>query len=147
YLVWVGSPYQPYAPALLQWDIDVERVLLVTATAPADVLWACGEALSSGSAVAVLGWLDALDITASRRLKLAAAQGQSLAVLFRSLQTRQQTSAASLRLALASGSEGTCVDLFKVSGGRPRRIPAYEQAHAFWPPLATSDTTPNTLPG
>ena len=40
YLVWVGSPYQPYAPALLQWQIDAERVLLVNANRPSDVLWA-----------------------------------------------------------------------------------------------------------
>ena len=138
YLVWVGSPYQPYAPALLQWQIDAERVLLVNANRPSDVLWATGEALLSGSAVAVLGWVDTLDITASRRLSLAAEQGNSLAILFRPLTARQQSSAASLRLALAAGSDGTSVDLFKVSGARPCRVPAYEQATTLWPSLTAS---------
>ena len=147
YLVWVGSPYQPYAPALLQWQIEAERVLVVSAGTPGDVLWACGEALSSGSAVAVLGWVDTLDITMSRRLSLAAEQGRSLAVLFRPLSARRQASAASVRLALAAGSHGTSVDLFKVSGARPCRVAAYEHETAFWPVLQDTSDTPVTLPG
>ncbi|MEM1261782.1 MAG: translesion DNA synthesis-associated protein ImuA [Pseudomonadota bacterium] len=135
YIVWVGSPYQAYAPALLQWGIDVERVLLVEASTASDVVWACGEALSSGSAVAVLGWVGSLDITATRRLKLAAADSHSLAVLLRPLAARAQSSAASLRLAMVPGSGGTGVDIFKVSGGRPQRIPAFESLSPFWPAL------------
>ncbi|MEM8983101.1 MAG: translesion DNA synthesis-associated protein ImuA [Pseudomonadota bacterium] len=135
YIVWVGSPYQAYAPALLQWGIDVDRVLLVNASTASDVVWACGEALSSGSAVAVMGWVDALDITATRRLKLAAADNRSLAVLLRPLAARAQSSAANVRLAMVPGSDGTGVDLFKVTGGRPQRIPAFESFSAFWPPL------------
>ncbi len=141
YLVWVGAPYQPYAPALAQWGIDVSRVLVITADTPRDVLWATHEALVSGSAVAVLGWLQSLDIRTSRRLKLAAAKGHSLAVLFRSPAARREASAATIRLALAAGSTGTAIDLFKVSGGRPCRLPVYEQATPFWPPLTPSGTT------
>ncbi len=125
-IVWVGAPYQPYAPALQQWGLDVSRVLLVQPTTRADTLWATAEALTSTSVIAVLSWLPALDIQESRRLQLAAASGQSLAVTFRPGSARQQTSAAGLRLALQAGSLGTEVDLFKVRGARPKRISDYE---------------------
>lgn len=145
-IVWVGAPYQPYAPALQQWGLDVSRVLLIQPQTVADVRWATAEALASSSVIAVLSWLPVLDIQESRRLQLAAASGDSLAVVFRPGSARQQTSAAGLRLALQAGSLGTEVDLFKVRGARPKRISDYEglsttSAHSnryLWAPFVRS---------
>lgn len=126
YIVWVDTPYQPYAPALQHWGIDPSRLLLVRPQTIRDVLWATHEVLASKRVLAVFGWLPALDIKDSRRLQLAATRGSALSVLFRPGSARRQTSAASLRLALHAGSKGTEIDFFKIRGMRPQRIFDYE---------------------
>ena len=135
-IVWVGAPYQPYAPALAQWGLDVSRVLVIQPPGPEETLWAIGEALASGGALAVLGWLTDVDIRASRRLQLAASEGQSLGILYRPALARQQPSAAVLRLALKSGSTGPEVDIFKVRGAPAGRVFGYEEYRGHWPVLA-----------
>ncbi len=146
-IVWVGAPYQPYAPALQQWGVEARRVLLIQPETVADALWATAEALSSPGVLAVLGWLPQLNIRDSRRLQLAAASGRSLAFVFRPAQARQQTSAASLRLALQAGSRGTEIDLFKVRGARPCRIGDYEGSQAQGIYLQPSQATMSASTG
>ena len=151
YIVWIGAPYQAYAPALAQWGLDVSRVLVIQASQTRDVLWASAEALNSGSALAVLSWLPELDVTASRRLQLAAVKGRSMAVVFRPLSARQQSSAASLRMSLCHGSQGTEIDFFKVRGASPQRICNYDNTQGFWPGLTpatpTHATRATSVPG
>ncbi len=142
YIVWVSAPYQPYAPALAQWGLDVSRVLVIQSSEVNDSLWASAEALGSGSALAVLSWLPELDVSESRRLQLAAANGGSMAMVFRPASARSQSSAASLRLALQSGSQGTEVDFFKVRGARPKRICNYDNFRGHWPQLSASGQSP-----
>lgn len=135
YIVWVAPPYMPYAPALTQWGIDVSRVLLIHSSQVNDVLWATGEALASGSALAVLSWLPDMDVGETRRLQLAAASAKSWAVAFRPGSARQQPSAATLRLALQAGSTGAEIDFFKIRGARPGRISGYDEYRGHWPQL------------
>ncbi len=130
YIVWVAPPCQPYAPALAQWGIDVARVLVVDTGAADDALWTTGEALNSGSALAVLAWLPRLDLTASRRLQTAAAASGAFTTIYRPASARREPSAAALRLALYADSTGTGVDVFKVRGARPARLGAFEHTGA-----------------
>lgn len=125
WIAWIAPPFQPYPPALLQWDIDLSRMLVVHPRKGGDTLWAAEEALSSGNCAAVLLWPEALgsrDNKMSRRLQLAAEKGQSWAIAFRSLKARSQSSAAALRLELAKGEQGTDVLILKSRGGRPARV-------------------------
>lgn len=117
WLTWVSPPYQPYAPALAAAGIDLRRVLVVRAGAPAE--WAMEQALRSEACSAVLGWSNLHDMTVLRRLQLAAEQSRCLAVLFRPVKVGQQPSPAVLRIELQASTEGLRAHVVKSRGGRP----------------------------
>ena len=103
WLAWVSPPYQPYAPALAACGIDIARVLVVRSGPAA---WVMEQALRSGSCSAVLGWVNAIDMTSLRRLQLAAEQAGCLAVLFRRSQESHLPSPAVLRIVLSARQAG-----------------------------------------
>jgi protein ImuA len=71
----------PYGPGLARFGLAVERLVLVRVSKPADLLWAMEEGLRSGRFLAVLGDGLAPDLTATRRLQLAAEAGGGTALL------------------------------------------------------------------
>jgi hypothetical protein len=156
WLAWIAPPFQPYPPALLQWDIDLARMLIVrprsarkarseisrseissemSSEISSEILWAAEQAMASGTCAAVLLWprpVDrAIDHTTSRRLQLAAARGQCQAFLFRTFRALLQPSAAALRLKLEAGMQGTDVGILKSRGGRPAIVRQYDQHDGY----------------
>jgi hypothetical protein len=119
WLVWIGPPHEPYAPALAQQGLDLRRLLVVRPAGATEALWAAEQALSSGVCAAVLLWLQGSDDRWLRRLKLAAEAGGALGVLFRPERHRFESSPASLRLLLTQGEHSPHLELIKVQGGRP----------------------------
>jgi cell division inhibitor SulA/protein ImuA len=119
WLVWIAPPHEPYAPALAQQGIELERLLIVRPTTATEALWAAEQALSSGVCAAVLLWLKGTDDRWLRRLKLAAEAGRSLGVLFRPERHRFESSPANLRIVMSRGEPCARIDLLKVQGGRP----------------------------
>lgn len=122
WIAWIAPPFQPYPPALLQWGIDLSRVLVVRPKTDADALWAAEQALSSGNCAAVLLWSEVLNDVSSRRLQLAAEAGRSWAVAFRPLTAERQSSAAALRIRLTNSAHGTALDILKSRGARPTTL-------------------------
>jgi hypothetical protein len=118
WIVWIAPPHEPYAPALAQQGIELGRLLIVRPATATEALWAAEQALSSGVCAAVLLWLKGTDDRWLRRLKLAAAAGGSLGVLFRPERHRFESSPANLRIVMSRGSPAH-IDLLKVQGGRP----------------------------
>ena len=125
WIAWIAPPFQPYPPALLQWGINLSRVLIVHPRQENETLWSAEQALSSGNCAAVLIWLNALDDYSSRRLQLAAEKGQSWAIAFRPLKALSQSSAAALRIQLIPGEKGTDLGILKSRGGRPMVLQDY----------------------
>jgi len=125
WIAWIAPPFEPYPPALVQWGINLSRVLIVRPKKATEVLWAAEQALSAGNCAAVLLWPDALSDSASRRLQLAAEKGQSWAIAFRSLKALAQSSAAALRIKVVAGASGTDVGILKSRGGRPSVVHDY----------------------
>jgi cell division inhibitor SulA/protein ImuA len=120
WLIWIAPPYEPYAPALAQQGIQLNRLLVVRPPSATEGLWAAEQALSSGVCAAVFLWLKGTDDRWLRRLKLAAEAGGALGVLFRPERHRYESSPASLRIVLSKGrTESPHIDLLKVQGGRP----------------------------
>ncbi len=119
WLVWIAPPHEPYAPALAGAGIDLARLLIVRPSSATEALWAAEQALSSGVCAAVLLWLKGTDDRWLRRLKLAAAAGGSLGVLFRPERHRFESSPANLRMMMSGGEPCVRLDLLKVQGGRP----------------------------
>ena len=119
WLVWIAPPHEPYAPALAQQGIELERFLVVQPASATEALWAAEQALGSGVCAAVFLWLKGTDDRWLRRLKLAAEAGGALGVLFRPERHRFESSPASLRLLMTQGEHEARLDLLKVQGGRP----------------------------
>lgn len=122
WLVWIAPPYEPYAPALVQQGIELDRLLVVRPVTATEALWAAEQALSSGVCAAVLLWLKGSDDRWLRRLKLAAEAGGALGVLFRPERHRFESSPASLRLLMSQGCSAAQLELIKVQGGQPGPI-------------------------
>lgn len=123
WLVWIAPPHEPFAPALAQHGIDLDRLLVVRPDTATEALWAAEQALSSGVCAAVLLWLQGTDDRWLRRLKLAAEAGGALGVLFRPERHRFESSPAALRVLLSRGDEGPRLEIIKVQGGRPGPVP------------------------
>ena len=79
--VWIGPRSDLFAPGLAAFGLAPERLIVVRARRRA-TLWALEEALRSPGLAAALAEIERLDLTASRRLQLAAeAQGVSALLL------------------------------------------------------------------
>lgn len=70
--LWILRGRDLYAPGLAAYGLTPDRLVAVRAVRPVDALWAMEEALRCSALSAVLGELEGLDLTASRRLQLAA---------------------------------------------------------------------------
>jgi cell division inhibitor SulA/protein ImuA len=119
WLVWIAPPHEPYAPALAQQGVELDRMLVVRPASGMEALWAAEQALSSGVCAAVFLWLKGTDDRWLRRLKLAAEEGGALGVLFRPERHRFESSPASLRLVVSHGDPVPQIELIKVQGGQP----------------------------
>ncbi len=70
--LWCLTRADLYAPGLHAFGLDPARVIMVRAGHPEQALWVLEESLRAGRLGAVLGEVGALDLTAGRRLQLAA---------------------------------------------------------------------------
>ncbi len=103
----ISPPYTPYAPLLAARNIDIHKVLLVHPKDREEQLWSTEQALRSGTCSAVFSWLGNGEYRYAelRRLQLAAARGNTLAVLFRPREVARQHAPASLRLQMEAYRE------------------------------------------
>jgi hypothetical protein len=115
---WVSPPHEPFAPALEAHGVVLDRMLVVRTHLP---LWAYEQALRSGACEVAFVWLPRASARAIRRLQLAAEQGRTLGVLYRSQHFAMEASPAMLRIALDpladAGRHGARVRLIKSRGG------------------------------
>ncbi|MEN7341939.1 MAG: translesion DNA synthesis-associated protein ImuA [Pseudomonadota bacterium] len=134
----ISPPYLLNAPALAQWGISPQRLLLIHPRSAADAAWAAEQALASGTCIAVLLWTDALESARNlaprksyqrlsmqqltRRLQLSAAANGCWAVALRKSSASRQPSAAVLRLLIEANGSQRDLHVLKVRGGRPAVI-------------------------
>jgi cell division inhibitor SulA/protein ImuA len=100
-IAWIDPPHLPYAPALAQSGLALERCLVVRPAHREDSLWAAEQALRSGACGAVLFWLAHDEYAWLRRLQMAAEAGRAMAVLFRSTAAQRLSTPAHLRVSLS----------------------------------------------
>jgi protein ImuA len=120
-----------YAPGLARFRLPPERLIAVRAARDADVLWAMEEGLRAGRLAAVIGEIDGISLTASRRLQLAAEQGGVAALLLRPQSPAPAPSAALTRWRIGArpnagqqtdpepglGAAGWRAEMFRCRGG------------------------------
>lgn len=117
WLGWLAPPHLPYAPALAQAGIALDRVLLIHSRDTKQDLWALEQTLASGHCSAVLAWPARIAPAQLRRLQLSAEQGGALGVLFRPPDALAQSSPAGFRLGVAPSPRGLKVQVHKRRGG------------------------------
>ena len=99
-VAWINAPYLPYAPALAQSEISLERCLVVRPANKEDAMWAAEQVLRSGACGAALLWLAQDQYAWLRRLQMAAQAGRSMAILFRTSAAERLSTPAHLRVVL-----------------------------------------------
>jgi hypothetical protein len=115
----IAPPYVPFAPALSQHGVRLERVLIIQAQQAEDILWAAEQSLRCRSFGAVLAWPATIRDREIRRLQLAAEAGGSTGFLYRSVDAARESSPAALRLKLRrAASNALQIDVLKCRGGR-----------------------------
>ena len=106
-VAWVNPPHLPYAPALAQAGIPLDRCVVVNPADREGALWAAEQSLKSGACGVVMLWMEAQrqsrgeDYACLRRLQMAAEAGRAMAVLFRSTFAEKLSSPSHLRVVLA----------------------------------------------
>jgi hypothetical protein len=122
YIAWIAPPYLPYAPALMQQGLPLDRVLLIRTGTLQESLWATEQALRCPAVGAVLSWPAYIVDKNVRRLQLAAETGGTLGVLYRPPEAAREPSPAALRLRLHAANEdvtqGLTIEIQKSRGGR-----------------------------
>lgn len=117
-IAFVQPPFVPYAPALAQSGLPLERIAWID-TGGAEAQWAAEQSLRSGAVSAVLYWNAGADGLDLRRLQLAAEAGNALLFLFRPMSALAEPSMAAVRMALTPQNGKLRIDLLKARGGRP----------------------------
>ena len=137
-VVWVQQDFAALETGALYglgcdlFGLTSSRLLVVRTATPRDTLWAMEEAVKTSGIAAVIGELaqegQAADLTATRRLSLAAQQGGGLCLLLRQ-QEFSQPSAAATRWIIAAtpgatdGFGGLGCTAFRLSLTKNRRGP------------------------
>ncbi|MGH8319278.1 MAG: translesion DNA synthesis-associated protein ImuA [Steroidobacteraceae bacterium] len=139
---WVAPPLQPFAPALAECGVVLDRMLVVQGclerssqrrrvsepgkaslgSEGKSALWAFEQALRSGACDIALAWLRSALPRQIRRLHLAAERGATLGVLFRPREAARDSSPVALRVAVEPAAQGARVTLLKSRGGARHTI-------------------------
>ena len=143
---WSRKLGQVYGPGSAVFGLDPNRLLMVTTQSDEETLWVMEECLRSTAVEAVLGEVGELDLTASRRLQLAAEKSGSLALLLRLPEKTPGNNAALTRWHIAplaghSDLEGQTsrwqIDLWRCRGGAPGQWEISWKNEAFYCHMAT----------
>ncbi|WGL16504.1 translesion DNA synthesis-associated protein ImuA [Microbulbifer bruguierae] len=119
-VVLIAPPHIPYAPALVQAGVRLEKLLILHPRGQRDQLWAAEQSLQSGACGALVSWQGKENPADKdlRRLQIAAREGDCLHFHFRPGSCASAPSPASLRLQLRSDGEQLAIQLLKQLNGR-----------------------------
>src|SRR5690242_8068566 len=70
-VLWISAARRIFPPALKNFGIDPDRFIFIDLQREKDVMWAMEEALKCSALTAVVGEMQGIDFTSSRRLQLA----------------------------------------------------------------------------
>jgi protein ImuA len=129
-VLWIAPEPDAYPAGLASLGLDAARLILVRAPRPVDALWAAEEALRSPAIAAALLIGAAPDLTAARRLQLAAETGGGIGLLLREGGEEAGPGAALTRWRIAPRRASTAtphhlgapnweIALLRARGGRP----------------------------
>ena len=100
--IWVSSARTIFPPALREFGIQPDRVVFVDLNKEKDTIWVIEEALKCGALTAVVGEMNSLTFTESRRLQLAVEHSQVTGFLLRKNVHKLNTTACVSRWRITS---------------------------------------------
>lgn len=142
--IWISSSRLIFPPALQSFDIAPDKIIFIDLQKEKEILWAMEEALKCDGLSAVIGEMQELSFTASRRLQLAVEQSQVTGFILRRNPRSMNTTACltrwkitSLPSELSDGMPGVGfprwnVELLKVRNGKPGAWQIEFAAGRFW---------------
>jgi protein ImuA len=129
--LWISSSRTLFPPALKTFGIEPDRFIFIDLEKEKDVLWAMEESLKCAALTAVIGEMQEISFTASRRLQLAVEQSRVTGfILRRNLRNLSTTACVSRWKITALPSEEVDglpgigfpqwrVELLRVRNGKP----------------------------
>ena len=114
----IAPPYIPYAPALRDAGVDLQKLLWIAPKDRVDALWATEQMLRSGLHGAVALWSPALEAPIERRLQFAAETGRSIGIVAHA-GAYGAHSIAAVRLQLKAAPAALSVEIVRCRGARP----------------------------
>jgi len=130
-LIWISASRTIFPPALKSFGISPDRIIFIDLQKEKQILWAMEEALKCKGLSAVIGEMQELNFTASRRLQLAVEQSRVTGFILRRNPRSINTTACitrwqitSVKSQLADDMPGVGfprwnVELLKVRNGHP----------------------------
>lgn len=130
-VVWISHTRRIFPPALTYFGIDPDQFIFVDIKKEKDILWAVDEALKCDALSAVVGELNELSFTESRRLQLAVEKSRVTGFMLRTNPKKIGTTACVSRWKITpTHSESTdgmpglgCpqwkVELLRIRNGKP----------------------------
>lgn len=82
-VIWISASRNIFPPALKMFEIEPDKIVFVDLKNEKDVQWTMEEALKCEGLAAVIGEMQEVSFTASRRLQLAVEQSRVTGFLFR----------------------------------------------------------------
>jgi protein ImuA len=129
-VLWVSPQDDLYGPGLARFGLTPDRLILVRAHRPAEILWVIEEALRCRGLAAVLGEVSGLSLAASRRLQLAARKSGVTALLLRQRAEAPLTSAVTRwRAVAAAGQDAQLAPRWRIDLVRCRGLLHGEEGH------------------
>lgn len=99
-VLWAATSFDLYAPGLEQVGLAPEKLLYAQGRKDAEVLAMTEDALREGSLACVIAEIKSADMTATRRLQLAASDGQTPMLLYRRHRSRERCPLTTLSSAM-----------------------------------------------
>ncbi|WP_322997435.1 hypothetical protein [Castellaniella sp.] len=121
-VLWALSKFDLYAPGVEQVGLGPGRILYAQGDKDVQVLAMAEDGLRNGSLACVIAEIRAADMTATRRLQLAASDGNTPMLLYRRHRTRERCPLSKLSSAMTRWRIG-CVESERLPHpgvGRPR---------------------------
>jgi protein ImuA len=129
--VWISCSKNIFPPALQSLGIAPDKIIFIQLKKEKEILWAMEEALKSIGVSAVIGEMQELSFTSSRRLQLAVEQSHVTGFVFRRNPRNLNTTACIARWKITSSPSELAddmpgvgfprwnVELLKVRNGKP----------------------------
>lgn len=115
----IAPPCIPFAPALAQHGVQLDRLLLVNARTTEDILWSFEQILRCKSFGAAVAWPPLIKDREIRRLQLAAEAGRNTGFMYRSPAVAREASPAAVRIRLQPcDHDRLSIEILKCRGAR-----------------------------